>query len=103
MKLTELEPQFVRATESGTQDVAALVEAEGVRFWCPACKGTDCHAVLVWFRDRGVPCMLVPGPGRWAVSGTGYHDLTLSPSVDLTRSRPSCWHGFVTNGEVACV
>jgi hypothetical protein len=32
------------------------------------------------------------------MDGTGLSDLTLSPSVDV--GEPSCWHGFIRNGEV---
>lgn len=140
MKLTELEPRFVRwedqpytgyfvaagfdtDTDAGNEawrvagypterrtemretqiEVATLAEAQGVRAMCPVCKN---HGWAVAFRDRGV--LEHQGshdrdgkPSRWQVSGTGYHDLTLSPSVDLTGPRsPNCWHGCVKNGEV---
>lgn len=83
---------------------ASLEDAQGIWFLCPACfvknggpVGT--HMVLVAFRDRGVPDHLGShskegAPSRWAVSGTDFQNLTLSPSVDC-----GCWHGFVTNGD----
>ena len=38
-------------------------------------------------------------PTRWSVSGTGFSDLTTSPSILLTAG---CnWHGYITNGEVS--
>lgn len=98
MKLSELEPNFVSIVDPGRtyQNVEAIEHAHGVMFTCPLCTG---HMVLCWFRDRGVPDDETPRPGRWAASGTGLSDLTLSPSVHL--SGPGCgWHGFVTNGEV---
>ena len=99
MKLTDLEPQLTRiAGPDRYEDVTTLQNAQGLMFECP-CGG---HSVLVWFRDRGVPGSERPGPGRWQVSGSGYSDLTLSPSVHLTGA--GCgWHGFVTNGEVTRV
>lgn len=109
MKLTELDPTFVRATgNGGHQDVATLAEAQGVLFVCPSCyqrngnSDIGVHMVLVWFRDRGVPDDAVPKPARWAVSGSSLDDLTLQPSISLQtdeRSRDE-WHGFITNGQV---
>lgn len=96
MKLTDLDAQFVRHTgdASFTRELGpAFVDATGVLFHCPTCK--DEHSVLVWFRDRGVPDAMTPGPGRWVVSGTGLDDLTLAPSIQIR-----CWHGFITHGEV---
>lgn len=116
MKLTELEPRFVTRiirneevlTTRGKQmrDVeyighpTTLAEAQGVQFLCPACFAKNggavgTHMVLCWFKDRGIPDSAVPGPGRWKVSGTGFDDLTLTPSVDLGAGD---WHGFITNG-----
>ncbi|HET7380033.1 MAG TPA: DUF6527 family protein [Gaiellales bacterium] len=118
MRLTELEPQFVRAeltrvlpTDPWRETmlyVGTLAEAQGVLFDCPT-RGCS-HRILVWFSDRGVPPECTPSP-RWAASGSGYDDLTLAPSIDISRDkegrpmfceggRPG-WHGFITNGEVA--
>lgn len=107
MKLTELEPQFVTTPSPGRlHDVDTLAEAQGVMFLCPKCFATNggpvgTHSLLVWFRDRGVPPDMSPGPGRWVASGSGYADLTLSPSINLeTPDGSGCqWHGFITNGE----
>ena len=101
MRLTDLEPWFFRrVVENGRETlvpVATLAEAQGVFFTCPKCQE---HSLCVFFRDRGVPDDAQPGPGRWAPSGTGLHDLTLSPSIDLSRGGGGCgWHGFVHNGE----
>jgi hypothetical protein len=84
--------------------VATLAEAQGISFLCPACSiknggpiGT--HIVQVAFRDRGVldhqgSRSRNGGPSRWAVSGTGLHDLTTDPSIDC-----GCWHGWIRNGD----
>lgn len=115
MKLIELDPQFLRyeEREDGTYfvNVLTIAEAQGIRFLCPKCfvanggpVGT--HGVICWSRSAGVPEKARPGPGRWAMRGTGPADLTLDAdppgtqrSVLLTGA--GCgWHGFVTNGEV---
>lgn len=80
-----------------------VAEVQGVSFLCPVCfkknggpVGTE--SILCWFRGRGIPDNADPGPGRWApVSGAGFGDLTLSPSVNVQNGH---WHGFVTNGEI---
>ena len=71
MKLTKLEPQFIRFTSPGHHSlVGTLNEAQGVKFLCPKCftkngGNVGTHSIMVWFRDRGVPEAEVPGPGRW--------------------------------------
>jgi hypothetical protein len=95
-KLTDLDATFTRHTGGGNYDeVATLAEANGVTFDCPKCGR---HSVLVW--DHTVPAGIEPGPGRWTMSGTGISDLTLYPSIDLSRSAGvGClWHGWVTGG-----
>ncbi len=99
--LADLDPDWVRIDDRpGTNNLA---NAQGVRFVCPQCSAVEDgerigHLVVCWFRDRGVPKPNTPGPGRWAVSGTGFADLTLQPSVHIKQD---CgWHGFVTNGMV---
>lgn len=107
MKLAELEPQFLRyVVEDGREclhHVDTLAEAQGIFLLCPKCFEANhgpvgTHAVICWFRDRGVPAEAVPGPARWGALGTGLDDLTLSPSVQLLGG---CrWHGFITSGAV---
>jgi len=100
VKLTELEPQFIRvgaANAAGGVSLAhvdSFAEAQGIRFNCPRGEG---HWVVVWFSGRGVPPHHDPD---WAASGTGYDDLTLSPSVDCTGDGGCQWHGSVTGGSV---
>lgn len=106
MKLTELDPQFITYRDTRwLHHVDTAAEAQGIIFLCPACFAKNAgpvgtHAIEVSFNNRGVS----PGqgshnsqgqPSRWNVSGTGYADLTLTPSILI-----DCWHGFVTNGEV---
>lgn len=114
LRLTQLDPHFVRYEQRGKQkliiDVPAIAEAQGIRFLCPKCfaansgpKGT--HQVICWSRARGVPDEARPGPGRWTIDGDGFGNLTLNGdppggarSVQLNGGCD--WHGFVTNGEV---
>ncbi len=50
-----------------------------------------------------------PDRGRkhlWQRTGDSFETLTLTPSIDYTRfdngtlRDPTCWHGFITDGEV---
>jgi hypothetical protein len=98
MKLTDLEPQFVRFLPElvcphmhKREAVATLAEAQGIRFRCPTDRG---FTICVPFRDRAAPAD-ENGGIQWGVSGRDFADLTLTPSIN---TRP--WHGFVTNGEV---
>lgn len=136
MKLTELEPQFIRyearietyeiivgdsatwrdrgcPTEVVTGPkqwqicVNTLDQAQGIRFLCPKCfqqNGGDVgtHGCDVTFEGRGVAeehgSHGSTGATRWGVSGTGYDDLTTTPSILLVGG--CAWHGFITNGEI---
>lgn len=98
MRLADLDPQFRTYIEKDGHvylgKVDTLAEAQGITFDCPRCASG--HWIGIWFKDRGVPAHAEPLP-RWGASGTGYHDLSISPSID---AGPSCWHGFVTNGQI---
>jgi hypothetical protein len=94
MRLIDLDPSWM-----GGDSIAS---ATGLLFLCPVCFKANhgqvgTHSVICWFRDRGVPDSATPGPGRWVPSGTGFDDLSLSPSVNVGNEH---WHGFITNGEV---
>lgn len=107
LSLAQLEPQLLRLVpggeRQGSEVVDHLAQAQGVWFLCPKCFQVNggkvgTHMVMCWFRDRGVPDAVTPGPARWAVSGTSLADLTLSPSIQLLGG---CnWHGFVQNGAI---
>jgi hypothetical protein len=117
MKLTDLEPQFVKwvgADSSGRahgrgeiRHVATLKQANGVMFLCPKCfrknrGAAGTHGVICW--NAQVPPAVEPGPGRWDMSGNGIDSLTLkgaggrSDSVLLTSGCK--WHGYVRDGDV---
>jgi hypothetical protein len=112
MKLTELEPQFLRhrKTAAGTfwDYVQTIGEAQGIEFLCPVCFAKNggpvgTHGVICWSRSRGVPDDASPGPGRWRLDGTGYGDLSLNedPGSRSVALKGGCQaHFFVTNGEI---
>ena len=95
MRLSELEPTFRRWAPNGLGKANAIADAQGILFLCPACLNKDGHSLLVWFDERGVPAEALPAP-RWKVTGNSFEDLSLTPSVNA-----GCWHGFVTNGQIA--
>lgn len=115
MRLTDLNAKFERIEKRDGQtvyvEVATIEEAQGVIFLCPKCFAANggpagTHSVICWSRSRGVADEERPGPGRWALKGTGLHDLTLDADPpNAARSvflQGGCrWHGFVTNGEAA--
>ena len=87
-------------------NVNTLIEAQGIRFLCPLLfkknKGSvGTSLILVYFHGRGVPedqgLNQEGKPVRWNVTGTGYNDLTLKPSIHEKSSNG--WHGFITNGK----
>jgi len=106
MRLSELEPQFLKITSPTTfQDVDAIADADGVIFLCPVCfrangGSVGTHSVICW--QPHVPQTIPPTPGRWNFVGTGYGDLTLragSSSIALTGDGCKA-HFFITNGEI---
>lgn len=114
MRLTELEPKFIRYECNGNIEtfipVDSIDQCQGIIFLCPKCFADNngpvgTHSVICLSRSRGVPDDATPGPGRWAIEGTGFHDLTLNGdppnSARSVLLQGGCaWHGFVTNGEV---
>lgn len=121
MKLTELEPQFIKYVKGDDghvylHHVNTLSDADGIMFLSPIAfvvnKGpVGTYYNMVFFKDKGAP----PDMGknkdgqtvRWAATGTGYEDLTLEPSIleqggliKLENGEVLPWHGWVRNGEV---
>ncbi len=110
--------------EDGTP--VAFAESQGVDLWCPCGigmrnkDGTERypldlslnrgrpHRVMVPFANPPCGVALPPNHGptdragkshpRWTVSGSGLHDLSTLPSIDV--GNVSCWHGYITNGIV---
>lgn len=114
MRLTELEPRFVRHELRYGQKidihVDTITDATGITFLCPVCfkknnGSIGTHGITVTFSGRNVPDELGSHnkegkPSRWSVSGNNFEDLTLAPSIDISVDSPGEWHGFITNGEI---
>jgi len=112
-RLTDVwfEASFYRYTPNGTEEVQELMDAQGVFFWCPCgygkpefqLDGARPHGCMIPFSNPIFPTEPPPGEGpKWIVSGTGLHDLTLTPSIANAAPTP-CWHGFITRGDVISV
>ena len=92
MKLTELEPRWFVLHEGGPR--------VGFTFQCPHCKesrlGVAIHEAGKTIIPEQEPD--AHGPGYiWQMTGTDFHDLSLTPSVDASKF--GHWHGMLTNGE----
>lgn len=78
--------------------VGTVAEANGLEFQCPVCENG--HMLLCFFKGQ-VPDDWEPGPGRWTPTGTTIADISLLPSIDVTKGKSGCpFHGYVTNGQV---
>lgn len=114
-KLTDpwFEAEFYgNATDKSLRRQGAQIEgAQGLVMYCPCAYGREdarAHGLIVPFANpRNAPALPADhGPTRrhsdvhtrWEMSGSGLDDLTLSPSIDV--GEPSCWHGYIKNGEV---
>lgn len=105
MKLTDLEPSFLKMTsETSHQRDVTFEEADGILFLCPVCfknnnGSAGTHSVICW-RPR-VPLTVFPKPGRWEFEGTGYNDLTLVAGSSSILLNGGCnAHFFIKNGEI---
>lgn len=109
MKLTELEPKFLKIESAGHYRIVdTLAEADGISFLCPTCfaknKGAvGTHSIICW--QPHVDPNLNPKPGRWKFKGTGYQDLSLDNSPNHASSvwlqGAGCGaHFHVINGEI---
>jgi hypothetical protein len=106
VRLVDLEPVFLIIEEAGKlyRHADDPVGADGVMFLCPKCFITNhgsvgTHSVICWAPH--VPQTEDPKPGRWALKGTGYSDLTLvagSSSILITKGCMA--HFFIQNGEI---
>lgn len=110
------------ADQSHRQQGERIEGAQGLFLWCPCgygkpefpLDGGRPHGVIIPFKNprNAPPVPANHGPQsandpaaarpRWTMAGTGLHDLTLSPSVQVgsPAQGTGCWHGFVTNGQV---
>ena len=108
MHLTDLDPRWLRIgydLQSHRRDPELTPAiAQGIAFLCPACfrrygNGGGTHTVMIWFEGRAVEKDREPTT-RWSVNGTGFSDLSLRPSIDLSSMADCCWHGFVSAGVI---
>lgn len=102
------------AAEHSFRRLPSIDGAQGIFLWCPCAYGDDkrAHGLLVPFSNprNAPPVPAGHGPAsssggkrpRWTMSGSALSDLTLKPSVDVGggKDKASCWHGFITNGQV---
>lgn len=108
MKLTDesLEAQFIHDVDGKCFRVTdEIVGSQGLLIYCPCGGG---HCIMIPFANPFNAPKLPPDFGplsrdgtshpRWNVSGDSLENLTLTPSVDVGIT--SCWHGFITNGEI---
>ena len=120
MKLTELDPHWVAIHRwddaNGTQHFPAYGPPEGKRiggisFMCPvhskhceACHQLlpESHRLVVWFENPadGLPPEAT-ATHRWTRSGETFEAMNLMPSINAQVADPTCWHGFITNGEIS--
>lgn len=105
MKLTELEPRFLKwIDDHHFRHDATFAEADGIMFLCPKCWKANggpvgTHSVICWAPK--VPLTTYPVPGRWNLVGTGFADLSLVAGSSSVKLAGGCnWHGHVTAGEV---
>lgn len=99
MKLTDLEPRWALDADimvDGTVVHNEHRQGMGLTFLCPHCKAVRL-GVFIQNPVDGLP----PSDDAkmlWArVSGSTFEDLTLSPSIDASKS--GHWHGFIQRGE----
>jgi Family of unknown function (DUF6527) len=96
-KLIDLDPRWFVLEEGGPR--------VGMSFLCPHCK-KERLGILFHHSGRGemerqyILAHTHGDPNRfiWDLTGDDFTTLTLSPSIDASRS--GHWHGFITNGEV---
>ena len=97
MRLIDLEPRWY-----GTENCARA----GVTLNCPHCPATGQRLAIAVHLDGTNMDPDPDNPQQWGagehvwsvVSGEGFGDLSLSPSVDASGS--GHWHGHITNGEI---
>lgn len=121
MKLSELEPRYVRREErvetwtrrkeDGSDEQVtgprnyyvecSRDEAKGIEFLCPKCfqeKGgpVGCHVIICWQPD--VPADVTPGPGRWQLVGRNFEDLSLVANPTSVQLNGGCNAHFTVSG-----
>jgi hypothetical protein len=113
MRLTDLDPRWYAGPKG------SVPEIHGLSFECPHCVqrpgSKEVIRLGVAFHHEAAAKMRIELPDHhileeqiWQISGevpgfdgdkhTGFDHVTLSPSVDASKS--GHWHGFIINGEI---
>lgn len=106
MRLIDLEPSWMVLRQGG--------DVVGLTFRCPHCppgeRGQTTYLGVMFTsvidRDSANteevawPDYMAKRPGKhfWKRTGDTFENLTISPSVDV--SKEGHWHGHITNGEI---
>lgn len=110
MKLIELAPLWRHWHHDAVSDGHITIpdtsheKAIGCSFDCPI-HGVV-HRVYVDFANPFDGATVVVRKNLWQRTGDTFESLTLTPSVDYTKfdngavRDATCWHGFITAGEV---
>lgn len=105
MRLSELEPEFLKITGSGFKRIGVnRDEADGIYFLCPKCftqnnGAAGTHSIICW--RPGVPQTIAPYPGRWELVGTSFEDLSLVANPTSVQLMSGCnAHFTVSNGNI---
>jgi hypothetical protein len=111
VKLTDLHPEWRHWHHDAVRDGAIVTPATsrekaiGLAFDCPIHGAA--HRVYVDFANPFDGADPVKRNNLWQRTGDSFETLTTNPSVDYTKydngmvRDASCWHGFITNGEVS--
>ncbi len=107
MRLSELEPQWLKWTDDTHHQIVAAKElADGILFLCPKCiqdkaevARRGIHSIICW--NPHIPQTTNPKPGRWNLVGSSFEDLTLTAGSSSVLLNGGCnAHFFITNGEI---
>jgi hypothetical protein len=99
MKLTDLEPQFLKRSKPTEYDLTNDIhEADALQMRCPACHWAwgrtghgHVHTLTLW----------LPEPPLWCFEGTGYKDLSLMAGRVAVTMTTGCRAEFwVKKGKV---
>lgn len=99
MKLSELHPKWGVDADiviGGKNVHDPNRTGMGITFDCPCCKTTRLGVFFANPVDGKSPTD--DAELLWTRSGTTFEDLSLSPSIDV--SKHGHWHGFIRDGQI---
>ena len=98
MKLTDLEPEFIRYLGGNRWMFTATTyypdQADGITFKCPKCN----HLIICWAPK--ISDEVHPGPNRFRLAGTGFSDLTIKGTISDLIPHECQPLFYVENGEI---